>query len=196
MDFKIIDPIDASLPSTGNRFDVPGGGVLYCCSQLGGCYRETLARFRPDPTLAHLDEGTPNHFMAAGMVPASWRDARRTYTLSLEDAAPFVDVEHEETRALLDQVLDGRIADSLDVSDVRGRDRLLTRAIAEWVYTQVDEDDDGAYSGVRYMSRHGDFECWAVFDGTPIDDVRPPQAIEANDPVLQEVARLFGLTIC
>ena len=193
--FAYIDPVDAVMPFTGNRFDVPGGGVLYCCTAVEGCYRETLARLRPSPRAASLDEDSDNHFMRAGCVPASWRDARRLFTLSPESPAPFLDVEAPETRSHLDGVLAGMITDHLDVSDVRGRDRLLTRAIAEWAYTQVDDDGDGVYSGIRYMSRHGDYECWAVFEGTGVDEAGPPAAIERSDPVLARVAGDFGLTI-
>lgn len=51
------------------------------------------------------------------------------------------------------------------------------------------------YSGIRYMSRHGDYECCAVFAGTPVAEASPPRAIEANDADLLKVAREFGLTI-
>ncbi len=193
--FTYIDPVDAAMPTTGNRFDVPGGGVLYCCTQLEGCYRETLARLRPSPRAADLDEDSDNHFMRAGCVAASWRDARRIFTISLDDAAPFIDVEAPETRSHFDDVLGSMLEHHLDVSDVRGRDRLLTRAIAEWAYAQLDEDGDGVYSGMRYMSRHGDYECWAVFNGTPVVESGPPTAIEMTDPVLLRVARDFGLSI-
>lgn len=193
--FAYIDPVDAVMRYTGNRFDVPGGGVLYCCTEVEGCYRETLARLRPSPRAASLDEDSDNHFMRAGCVPASWRDARRVFTLALDNPAPFVDVEAPETRSYLDEALSFMITDNLDVSDVRGRDRLLTRAIAKWAYTQVDEDGDGIYSGIRYMSRHGDYECWAVFEGTTVGEAGPPTAIERGDTILSRVARDFGLTI-
>jgi len=69
------------------------------------------------------------------------------------------------------------------------------RAIAEWTYARLDDDGDGMYSGIRYMSRHGDYECCAVFAGTPVAEASPPRAIEANDADLLKVAREFGLTI-
>jgi hypothetical protein len=56
----------------------------------------------------------------------------------------------------------------LDVSTVRGSNRLLTRAIASWAYHATDESDEAKYSGIKYVSRLGHHECWAVFDGTPI----------------------------
>jgi hypothetical protein len=183
------------MPKAGNRFDVPGGGVLYCCTELEGCYRETLARLRPSLLAAGLDENSDYQHMRAGYVATSWRDSRRVFTISLEDAAPFIDVEAQPTLSHLDEVLGARLNDHLDVSDVRGRDRLLTRAIAEWAYAELDEDGVGVYSGIRYMSRLGDHECWAVFDGAPVAEAVPPASIELSDPDLARVAGEFHLTI-
>ena len=193
--FTYIDPVDAVMPRAGNRFDVPGGGVLYCCTQLEGCYRETLARLRPSVLASGLDEDSDNHYMRAGCVAASWRDSRRVFTISLENAAPFIDVEAQPTRSHLDEVLGSRLSDHLDISDVRGRDRILTRTIAEWAYGQLDQDGMGMYSGIRYMSRLGDYECWAVFDGAPIAEAGPPASIELSDPELNRVAHDFHLTL-
>jgi len=67
------DPPPADLldyPHSGNRFDSPTENfrVCYFASNLEACFGETLARFRPDPSLiaATNEEG----FMAAGEVPA------------------------------------------------------------------------------------------------------------------------------
>jgi hypothetical protein len=45
-----IDPITAEGPH-GNRYDVPGGGVLCASTQVHGCFAETLARYRVNLTL-------------------------------------------------------------------------------------------------------------------------------------------------
>lgn len=147
--FAYIDPVAAAMPRAGNRFDVPGGGVLYCCTDVEGCYRETVARLRPSPRATELDEDSDTDHVRAGCVSASWRDARRVFTVSLENSAPFIDVEAQATRSHFDAVLASRLAEPLDVADIRGRDRLLTRAIATWAYAQVDDDGDGMYSGIR-----------------------------------------------
>lgn len=60
----------------GNRFDDPGATyrVLYASSQRLGCFVETLARFRIDPTLlAELAqiEGADDH-CPLGEVPMEW----------------------------------------------------------------------------------------------------------------------------
>ncbi|WP_431835668.1 RES family NAD+ phosphorylase [Cellulomonas sp. Y8] len=195
MRFSRLTPQDAAIQGAGNRFDVPGGGVLYCCTELEGCYRETLARMRVSPRMRELDEDNENQHMRAGCIPASWRDARRVFQFSLDSAAPFLDVEHQDTWTLLDSELRRHLSEPLDVAAVRGKDRLLTRAIAEWAYTQVDENGVGRYAGVRYVSRTGDYECWAVFEGAPITMSAPPEPIELGDSTLRTVARAFDLTL-
>lgn len=198
--FNEIDPITAAGPH-GNRFDVPGGGVLYCGTDVRGCFAETLARYRVKPGSAVAEAAaadTANGFMAPGNVAASWRDARRKFELRAVDALPFVDIEHEATRAHLTarlaSVLGEFDVEALDVPTIRGYNRRLTRALARWIYTQIDENDKPLYSGIRYVSKHGDYECWAVFDGTPVEE-RSSLSIECHDPDLRHVARIFALTI-
>lgn len=102
--FSEIDPVDALSLNAGNRFDVVGGGVLYASTLLEGCYREVLARLRPAPGMADLDEDDDRH-MRAGNVAASWRENRRRFALGLPDALPFVDVEHQDTWNTLESAM-------------------------------------------------------------------------------------------
>lgn len=193
--FSEIDPVDALSLNAGNRFDVVGGGVLYASTLLEGCYREVLARLRPAPGMADLDEDEPGH-MRAGNVAASWRENRRRFALGLPDALPFVDVEHQDTWNMIDAAVAMPAGvDLLDVGHVRGPDRLLTRAIAAWVYAQTDEEGQSLYSGLRYLSRTGDFECWAIFDGTTVLEVAPAGELSLRDKELQRVATAYGLTL-
>lgn len=83
--FSHIDPIDATLPRSGNRFDVPGGGVLYAATTQEGAFAETLARYRPTATMRALRVHEDEHLMAAGAVPADWRDRRQLVRFALED---------------------------------------------------------------------------------------------------------------
>lgn len=126
--------------------------------------------------------------MEIGDIPADWRQRRSAVHVRLPAAAndrlsrgvQFLDVESLETRETLRGVLAPLLAlwglDDLDISDVRGRDRRITRYIAQWAYEQVDEDDRQLYAGVRYLSRlNTDWECWAVFDIVAIEElVRRP----------------------
>jgi len=77
-------PLDWALAGPdgtfGNGFDDPEGAyrVLYASSQRLGCYLETLARFRVDPTLyAELAEITgEDDFTQFGHVRPEWAETR------------------------------------------------------------------------------------------------------------------------
>lgn len=87
----------------------------------------------------------------------------------------------------------------VDLSSVTSHQRRFTQGIARYIYDQVDETGRSGFAGIRYPSRLSpEWECWAVFD----DRVRHlhgwpniPSSVYPDDPDLQEVARLFGLTI-
>lgn len=136
--------------------------------------------------------------MVCGGVPQDWRLARRRFELQLHDALPFVDVESPETLQQLESELASALVslgygENLDISDVRNRDRRLSRAIAEWAFTAQDADGGALYSGIRYVSRLDTAStCWAVFEGTVISD-RRVESIERTDPDLQAVADQWGL---
>jgi len=193
----VIDPSDAALPNAGNRFDIAGGGVLYFASHPLGCYAETLARFRPTPKMRALlkDE---NGFMFCGGVPQDWRFRRLQVKVALIDSLPFVDLEDVQTREFLSNELALEWAalgiDDLDVSVIRGSNRLVSRAIAQWAYAASDDGEVPLYSGIRYVSRLGNHECWAVFDGTQVNEISRSTITQSN-PDLVEMARRFGLRV-
>ena len=85
MNFAGITPEDASLPTGGNRFDVPGGGVLYAASHATGAFAETLARFRPTTKMRRLPIDGDDHLMMPGSVPADWRTRRQLANFSLDE---------------------------------------------------------------------------------------------------------------
>jgi len=131
-------------------------------------------------------------------VDASWRASRILRTLGIRDALPFVDIEDPDTHTFLTQAaptaLTGAGVSVLDVPTVRGPNRRLTRAIANWLYTRTDDAGAPLYGGIRYMSRLGDYECWATFEGTlvePVDDRR----ITVDDPDLVAVASRHGIRL-
>ena len=134
--------------------------------------------------------------MRAGNVAASWRENRRRFALSLPDALPFVDVEHQDTWNTLEaDIAMPASVHHLDVSHVRGADRLLTRAIAAWVYSQTDAEGAPLILRRALLSRTGDFECWAIFDGTTVLEVAPAGELSLHDEALQRVAGAYGLTL-
>jgi hypothetical protein len=136
--------------------------------------------------------------MVCGGVPADWRARRVKATLQVVDPLPFVDVEHAETHEYLSTEMADELnalgAPILDVGAVRGKDRRITRAIANWAYTALDDDGSPQYSGIRYMSRLSDWECWAIFDGSDVKSEKI-DLIQTSDPDLQRVTNLFGLRI-
>jgi hypothetical protein len=76
---------------------------------------------------------------------------------------------------------------------VRGKNRLITRAMSSWAYWAADDDGNPRYSGARYLSRVlPNEECWAVFDGTDIVE-NGRQSIQLNNPELRQVADMWGL---
>jgi len=196
--FSEITPDDSLSVHGGNRFDVPGGRVLYAATEPDGAYAETLARFRPTARMRRIRPQSDEHLMAVGSVPADWRERRRMVSFGLHDPLPFLDVDAPETHTYLTRMLPTALEDlglgNLDVSDLRGRDRRLTRLVALFAFTARDEGDDYRFAGIRYESRLGPHECWAVFDPAEIvrDEVR---AIRRDDRELQSVARRFDLTI-
>jgi hypothetical protein len=199
-------------PNTGNRFDSPTGsfGVRYFATSLDGCYGETLARFRPDLELAAVvgDEWREMGVMDIGDIPADWRQQRSAVHVRLPPGGDnakfsrgvqFLDVESLETREALREHLAPLLAlwgyHDFDISDVRGRDRRITRYIGQWAYEQFDADERPLYAGVRYLSRlNSDWECWAIFDNVEIEELaRRP--ILPQDDALQRIARSYGLKV-
>jgi len=190
--------------SGGNRFDPRSYdyGVLYFGSTLQACFAETLARLRPSVKLFALveDEWRQQGFMAAGTVPADWRQRRTAVRVRLPGAARFVDVEspltHQFLRVELAPALAALGIDDLDVSTVRGPDRQVTQMISEWAY-MVNDGDKARFAGIRYCSRLGSqWECWAVFEDDQIEiEVLERLPIAKDTPELREVADLFGLTV-
>ena len=195
--FSKISPIDAA-GGAGNRFDVPGAGVLYTATEPGGALAETLARFRPSADLLlQMNEHPDDGFPPAGLVDPSWVAMRRLRSIRLESPLKFVDVDDPRTHTYLTKhaarELLGVGVKNLDVAVMRGAERRVTRALAAWIYSQTDEHGQPLYSGIRYTSRLGDYECWAIFDGTQAS-VASETRLEGHTAV-SEIAGAFDLTL-
>jgi len=148
----------------GNRFDIPGVGVLYCASTLEGCFAETLARFRPKLDLAELvaDEWKAAGHLRPGSVPAGWRHRRTAVEVAVDPGYRFLDVDHLDTH----QVLRGELAlglaalgySDLDTGLIRGPDRRVTRLVAAWAHQQMADGDGELYTlrrdQVRVAAEH------------------------------------------
>lgn len=195
-----ISPLDATLPKAGNRFDVPGGGVLYAATSADACYGETLSRFRPTPRMRELLKDEDPGFMVVGGVPQDWRLKRVLASIRLVEPLPFLDVEAAQTHEYLSGVLASDLTalgyeHPLDLSAVTNQDRRLSRKIAEFAYTATGTDGTPLYSGIRYMSRiSSDWECWAIFDGTTVE-LSDQTSINLEDDALQRVATMWDLRL-
>jgi hypothetical protein len=205
LEFVAPDCVDVESERDGNRFDSFSGryGTLYFGTTLDVCFAETLARFRPNPRLvARLgDEWESRGWMQPGSVPADWRNGRMISRVELADALPFVDVDHPDTIAYFNRQPElmaglGRFGiDELDLGALTGRDRRVTRYIAESFFDAANDDGDPLWSGLRYMSRLGEgWECWAVFEGTNLTETYTPPILPSN-PALRSVAERFQLTV-
>ena len=198
--FSRINPVDALNDRAGNRFDVPGAGVLYGATTPEGGYAETIAGFRPGASMvvAFSEIPTEPGRVLPGQVPMVWLTTRRLRRFDVTGSLPFVDIEDPATHTYLTHhaspILLQHGLENLDIPAVRGPSRLLTRAIASWLYSRTDKHGQPLYAGIRYVSRLGDFECWAIFDGTPLE-VRTSHEIVATDPALRHVLDLFGMSI-
>lgn len=135
--------------------------------------------------------------MRPGSVPAEWRERRTEVRVACPGDLLFVDVEDPATQTHLRQVLaadlQGLGVEDLDVAAVRGPDRRLTRLVAQWAY-QPEPETNAGFAGIRYQSRLGDWECWAVFDDVALEQVEQ-RPIEPTDPALVAVATAFDLQV-
>ena len=198
--------VDPDIPAGGNRFDSFTGsyGTMYFGTTPEVCFAETVARFRPKPEiLAVLDAagGWDPAWMQPGNIPADWRLRRLKSLVVLPTAAPFIDIAHPDTVSWLNCQTELRASlaqlgiDEIDLGVITGADRRPTRFIAEYLAAHTDDSGRLSWSGIRYISRLGDrWECWAVFEGTQIDEV-DRWTIDRDDPDLVSVAARFGLTI-
>lgn len=196
------DPLQFRPPAE-NRFDSITGtySVLYFATELEGCYGETLARFRPDPKIEQLisREWDELGFMAVGSVPADWRVQRQAVKVKFPRGSRFLDIEAMPTREVLRTELADLLAlhghNDFDVALARGPHRAITRAASEWSHWQTDENGIPRYAGIRYLSRlNSDWECWAVFDRTPITPVATKPVFAADEP-LKTIAKTYKLRV-
>ncbi len=203
LNFSRIRPSDHLLPHAGNRYDVPGAGVLYGADTAATCLIETLARFRPSAAvlkrLAKAPLAEREQFMPPGSIPREWRLQRRIFTIELINPLPFVDVESGRTISYLDQALAQTLISfgyeqPLDLAVLRNQDRRLSRAIAQHFYTRQDELGNPLYAGLRYRSRLDNGICWAVFDGTEVRvDAAKTAEITLEHPDLIRILADWGM---
>ena len=197
--FSRLDSEIAEDDRAGNRFDVLGGGVLYAASNPTGAYAETLQRFRPTTATRAAAQAHQPHLMLAGDVPRDWRARRSLAQFLIQSPTPFVDIESPQTHRALEHHLAGELdalgIANLDVSAVRSERRLVTRLIATWAYRAADPETNYAmYCGIRYVSKIGNHECWAIFEGTELS-LLGAGPIDGNDHAYRQAGAELGLRL-
>ena len=176
----------------------------------------------PDPDLRELFDEDSDHgstlaaiakdwqvrgYMAPDQRAAAWRHGRCLYKLELPRDGWFVEITAANSIAVLAESraewLTTTFAEPLlTASHLLGDDRNLTTAAAGWVWSQV-LDDGSLPHGIRYSSKFGtDWCCTAVWLRA-LDDTKDlaheltrcvgSSSIEANDPDLRRVARLYRM---
>lgn len=189
--------------SAAGRFSLLTYSILYCASDLAGCFAEALAAFRVDPRMRQLitpdDAARSTNKMQIGTVPSSWRHERILVRLTPAPGALFLDIDAEQTRAVLADELRSEL-EALGVhapltdKDIHGPDRRIARQIAAWSVAQRNGDGHRLVEGIAYRSGYGGRRCWAILGHAElIEQERRP--IQAESVELQEVAREYGLTV-
>lgn len=188
--------------SSAGRFSLFSYETLYCASSPAGCYAEALTGFRVSPRMrAMMMEGAPtsNDQMAVGAIPSSWRDLRILVRLTASPQAQFLDLEAEQTRAVLTEELGDElqafgVQGPLTDKDIQGRDRRVTRQIAAWAVAQRNEAGHHLVQGITYRSGYGGHRCWAILRDAELKE-RERRPIKLEDVALREVAEEYGLTV-
>lgn len=179
----------------GNRFDDPEGvyRVIYASSKKLGCFVETLARFRPDPTLyAELQqiEGEDD-FYPLGQVPSEWLKKRVMGSATAEGM--YADVCSSDWISRLRVTLATRLGEfgvrDLDASALQQTaPRRLTQLVSRIVFK-------ARFEGIYYRSKYGhDLENWAIFEPFAIK-ARSVSTVRHDDPDLLKALRLHHLKL-
>jgi len=179
----------------GNRFDDPRGmyRVLYASSQRVGCFLETLARFRIEPTLlAEFSEiEGEDDFYPLGTVPLDWFSIRIMGSATV--SGDYADIGSSEWISRIRLRLIPHFAEfgleEFDASTLqKTHPRSLTQRISRFVF-------ESRVDGIYYRSKYGhDIDNWALFEPFNISDPRT-EPLRLDDPDLQAALKLHGLKL-
>lgn len=198
--FSRVGAVESRLANQGNRFDVPGGGVLYAATSTSTCFHEVCSRFRPSPFYQSLDMSLDEEAGFSVGIPGDWRFNRRIYDLKVDTELPFVDISDHRTWKWLEDRLKGllyeRGFDHIEAKEVYSNDRSLTRAFAAELYTAVDDDSSPMFAGIRYESKLNNGECWAIFEDSAVEvEVQNEQVIDIDDPDLVDWSKQWNVSL-
>lgn len=188
----------------GNRFDDPQltFRVLYAATEREGAYIETLATFRPDPTvfavLDSIDADPKDPSPPRGVVPNEWFKSRQMGVGTLHGS--FVDLGAAETlaelRSRLAAVLVHYTISDLDGAAIRlSVPRGFTQEISRTVYEMTIKDGERKWGGIAYQSRLGDdLQNWAMFEPNQPRN-QHVENLDRTDPALTTALTILGLEL-
>lgn len=197
------DPI-AATASPRWRFDSALGNYStgYFAINPKAAFAEVLAALRPAPDqLALLPD---DDSMGDGQIDADWREQHRIAHVrpgasKTRPTLMCADLEDAQTIAELNKMMRPIFEyyghSNLTLAGIHGEDRTITCWISQILHDFVDANGSHPFAGIRYVSKHGsDFECWALFEDVALKrlSVGP---VHREDPDLQAIATLYGLTI-
>jgi hypothetical protein len=138
-------------------------------------------------------------------LPASWRDERMMYKLTVPSSGWYVDITTLQSSTTLEKVLGSQLlllgVGEIDLSLLSGGRREVTCEISEWVHAKRLDDGSLAH-GIVYPSRHGGERCWATWlrriddgldPGTEATKTDSGSEIRRDDQDFAFVLRRFGL---
>lgn len=137
--------------------------------------------------------------MLAGDVPRDCRQRRSLVQFLVQSPAPCVDLESPQTHRALERHLAGDLdapgITGPDIPVVRSERRLVTRLIATWDHRAADPETNYAmYCGIRYDSKIGNHECWAIFADTELS-LLGAGLVDGNDHAYRQAGAELGLRL-
>jgi hypothetical protein len=208
--------------ATWGRFDSPGR-TLYVARDRTTAFAEVLSPFKQqlgnvNPLEADaaalglsLDEfleqvasdWQEQSFMGVGAVPKLWRDVRSMYQVSATGAGWWIDVEHPDSLAALEQLVSNTLIDAgikaLTTAVLRSENRAVTTAVGTALRT-LPLDDGQPARGLQFGSKLGGGWCRAIW--LPDDDAAPAdlvalsgEAILITDDDLSIAATRFDIRV-
>jgi hypothetical protein len=184
-----------------HRFDDPAREyrTLYCAASVLTAIREVLSDLRPsalaraDFAQWQLSQGisVEDLFEPARRVTQAWRDEHVIVEVEADMNAPVVDIEDVGLREELERthslLLRSHGMDHLNVSEIRSKNRAVTRAISRDLY------EHGA-GGLTFDSNLDSGRCLVVFEGRGrLGERSEPQSLREDVSELAQVVEEYGL---
>ena len=208
-------------PSGWGRYDVIGQ-TYYVAESRTCAYAEVLSSFKrangaADPLVEdaayygmtieeYLEEVArewdERNFMGLGAIPAGWRLDRGMYSVALPEHGWLVDVEHPDSIAAIEEMIEQQLGDfgvaSLTTGVLRSEQREVTTFIAQTLEAVV-LDDGSTPMGTHFGSKHGAAWCKGFWLNHPdaASSVIPlsPEPVLLTDPSLIRAANRFRIRV-